>query len=194
MARMRHKMVAWTVVVLGLCWSVRVRAQFPFGKAMEGSEQLEAYVGIECGATADAYAPCEHAVDVRHIYKHTHTGKVNGIALKRIYYRKYLCQIRNDSILIFYNRLSRPPPGAWSPLLYSALHQPCSHCELFSPSAPGGNKFSKNMLFSIMCYRNCYVADLRENMQGSYSTNAETAIGKAINVQVWDAICCTWYF
>ena len=55
----------WAVLLL----AAGVNAQFPFGSTMEGSEQLEAYIGVEC---ADPRHPCRHAVDVRRIYRHTH--------------------------------------------------------------------------------------------------------------------------
>jgi len=47
----------------------RCRAGLPFGNAMEGSEQLEASVTVDCAAR---HEPCQKAVDVRSIYKHTH--------------------------------------------------------------------------------------------------------------------------
>ena len=56
---------AWALVVLATC----AHAQFPFGSTMEGSEQLEAYIGVQCEAS---HEPCRHVVDVRSLYKHTH--------------------------------------------------------------------------------------------------------------------------
>jgi len=57
----------WVLIMLAAC----AHAQFPFGSTMEGSEQLEAYIGVQCAGT---HEPCRHVVDVRSLYKHTHPG------------------------------------------------------------------------------------------------------------------------
>ena len=100
----------------------RAAAQFPFGNAMEGSEQLEAYITVQCAAGK----ACQQAMDVRSIYKHTHSGFPD----------------------------------------YRLALGPHSYIQLAITPATGakGN-------YSLLLH------------QGAYSTNASTAVGKAINVE-----------
>jgi hypothetical protein len=57
-------------VLIALAFS-SVSAQLPFGKTMEGSDQLEAFITVKCNAE---HEPCRHTVDSHKIYKHTYNG------------------------------------------------------------------------------------------------------------------------